>query len=423
MNPISLKFMIEKREGHGEDSDPLAIIKDDFYAVGVFDGMGGSGAAICNSEFGNEHTKAYVASRIIHEAIYNYIENAQNIHEINSDGIKSTVRGRLEQEKSNYPTKASGLRSKLVRDYPTTLAITTAYKNKDGSHTVNSYWAGDSRNYLWKPEGFYQISKDDLDTELDPLENIKNDGALSNCVCADREFEINNKQIDVTGKFVILSATDGCFNYFASPMHFQEVLSTGLKLSEEQDVWINYCKEEISAVTGDDVSLSLLAIGFEDFQDLKDTFEHSDIANIEDIKSIQLGIKSLSKKIEESKEILEDLVKAGWNEYRVSYLKYFSSESNDNAVIEKNADEGSKAYTIETSAETENSNEADIKAEGQTDEVLESISLPSDNNIVAFFKMTSFDDALTFFRDKIENHGLPENLLSTAKDFLEKLKK
>ena len=44
MNTINLKFMIEKKDGHGEDSDPLFLVKGDFCAVGVFDGMGGSGA-------------------------------------------------------------------------------------------------------------------------------------------------------------------------------------------------------------------------------------------------------------------------------------------------------------------------------------------------------------------------------------------
>ena len=76
MNHIDFKFMIEKREGHGEDSSPLFLIKDNFCAVGVFDGMGGSGANTCMSEFGEDHTKAYVASRIIKEAVFNYLNNA-----------------------------------------------------------------------------------------------------------------------------------------------------------------------------------------------------------------------------------------------------------------------------------------------------------------------------------------------------------
>ena len=331
--------MIEKRVGHGEDSNPLSIVKDDFCAVGVFDGMGGSGAAICKSEFGDDHTKAYVASRIILEAINNYIENAKDVRDVNSDGIRFTARGRLEQEKSNYPKKASGLRSKLVRDYPTTLAITTAFKNEDEKYVVNSYWAGDSRNYLWTQEGFYQISKDDLDTELDPLENLRNDGALSNCICADREFCINNITIQAPGKFVILSATDGCFNYFATPMHFQEVLLIGLKLSENVEDWENFCKEEFSAVTGDDVSISLLAIGFESFTDLKETFMSSTVTGIEEIKSAQNEIKQLTSKLDSAKENLEALIQSEWEAYKVSYMKYFTQEESSEKCKETNVPE------------------------------------------------------------------------------------
>ena len=339
MNPIILKFMIEKREGLGEDSNTLSIVKDDFCAVGVFDGMGGSGAAICKSEFGDDHTKAYVASRIILEAINNYIENTKDVRSINSDGIRFTARGRLEQEKNTYPTKASGLRSKLVRDYPTTLAITTALKNEDETYVVNSYWAGDSRNYLWTQEGFCQISKDDLDTELDPLENLRNDGILSNCICADREFCINNLTIEVPEKFVILSATDGCFNYFATPMHFQEVLLTGLRLSENEEEWADFCKEEFSAVTGDDVSISLLAIGFESFTDLKETFMSSTVTGIEKIKSAQDEIKHLTSKLDSAKENLEALIQSEWEVYKVSYMKYFTQEESSEECKETNVPE------------------------------------------------------------------------------------
>ena len=334
MSPISLKFMIEKREGHGEDSTPLSIVKNDFYAVGVFDGMGGSGAALCKSEYGDNHTKAYVASRIIQEAVNAYIDNVKSVNEITSEGIRFTARERLEQEKSNFPTKASGLRSKLVRDYPTTLAITTANKNEDDTHTVNSYWAGDSRNYLWTLDGFYQISKDDLDTELDPLDNLRNDGALSNCICADRDFFINTNSIKVDGKFIILSATDGCFNYFATPMHFHEVLLTGLKISEDVSAWENFCKEEMSAVTGDDLSLSLLAIGFNDFNDLKSSFAQSELKCINEINNAQNKIKTLSKDLEEAKTSLENLIQAEWKEYKTSYLKYLNSEDTTNVESE-----------------------------------------------------------------------------------------
>lgn len=391
--------MIEKREGHGEDSTPLSIIKENFYAVGVFDGMGGSGAAICKSEFGNNHTKAYVASRIIQEAISCYIENAKNIKDINSDGIKSTVIGRLEQEKSHYPAKASGLRTKLVRDYPTTLAITTAFKDEEDSYIINSYWAGDSRNYLWTTDGFYQISKDDLDTEHDPLENLRNDGALSNCVCADRDFVINNKKIIVANKFVILSATDGCFNYFATPMHFQEVLLTGLKLSENVVEWENFCKDEFSDVTGDDISISLIAVGFKDFNDLKDTFNQSTIVGVDEIKNVQDKIKRLLSEIETAKESLEVLIQSGWDEYKNSYMKYLFEE------------EPSYECTYVVSEEKLNSNSEEINEEGAKE---------SDNTITSEDEISkpSFDTAVLrdFFSKNNEN--IPEEIQNVLKKFL-----
>lgn len=329
MDPIGLKFMIEKREGHGEDSNPLFLIKEDFYAVGVFDGMGGSGATTCVSEYGNDHTKAYVASRIIKEAVFNYLNNANCYSDINSEGIWNTAKSRLEQEKSNYPTKVSGLRSKLVRDYPTTLAIVTCNLVDDGISTIDSYWAGDSRNYLWNSEGFYQISKDDLDVDNDPLENLRNDGALSNCICADRAFQINNKRINVKGPFIIISATDGCFGYFITPMHFHEVLLTGLKLSGDVSEWENFVKAEMCKVTGDDVSLSLCAIGFEDFESLKTSFSNDTIVGFDEISSLQSEITELEISIKEKKTQLENSIQAGWNNYKISYMKYIDQALNE----------------------------------------------------------------------------------------------
>lgn len=348
MNPIKLYFMVEKREGLGEDSNPLSIIKDDkFCAVGVFDGMGGSGAATCKSEYGPDHTKAYVASRIVRNVLDNYIKNCR-LSSLTADAIKQCVKERLDQERNTYPAKTSALRSRMVRDYPTTLAITTTYENENGTHTVNSYWAGDSRNYLWTMQGFYQISKDDLDTELDPLENLRNDGALSNCVCADRDFNINCQTIKVKGKFLIMSATDGCFNYFTSPMHFQDVLLSGLLQAETKDEWKAYCEEKIAEVTGDDYSLSLMAIGFEDFNDLKNSFLHSEITDIKEIKDVQNKIQELSDAKDKTEKELENLIQEGWNRYKVSYLYYLNNTDDADAIEVQDEEKHTNTGAAET---------------------------------------------------------------------------
>lgn len=348
MEPISLKFMIEKREGHGEDSNPLSLVKENFYAVGVFDGLGGAGAATCKSDFGDGYTKAYIASRIIEEAISNYINNIENPSTVTAEGLKSVAKGRLEQEKRQYPTKTSGLRSKLVREYPTTLAIATAEKKEDGSCIVSSYWAGDSRNYLWTSEGFYQITKDDLDADLDPLQNLRNDAVMSNCVCEDRDFCINKKIYRVEGPSIILSATDGCFGYFPTPMHFENVLRKTLVQAANKDEWEDYLKEEIKNVTADDVSLSLLAIGVDNFDSLKNTFFSSDIAGFSAIDTLESVIKAIECSLEENKSQLKDAIQNGWEEYKMEYMKRLEEED----YVVQSLQETSMSLEIDESSES-----------------------------------------------------------------------
>lgn len=236
--PIIISFMTEKIVGRGEDAPPLFISKGQTCAVGVFDGMGGAGATTCNSSIGDGHTKAYVASRIVASAMDVYLCNHLPTNDVAIEDMKAIIRRKLCLEKETYPPQIqTSLRTKLVRDYPTTLAIVT-FHEYEGSSQVNSYWAGDSHCYLWNKDGFFQISKDDLADDNDPMENLHSDSPISNCICADRDFIINHKLIDL-GKepVIILCATDGCFGYFQTPMHFEYVLKTCLQESQNEKEW------------------------------------------------------------------------------------------------------------------------------------------------------------------------------------------
>lgn len=125
---IQFKFMVEKSIGKGEDSDPILFSTESSAITGVYDGMGGSGASLCTSEFEGQHTKAYVASRIIRDAIDDYISNQGT--NIDSEALKRICVERLNQEITNYPSPKSMLKSKLIRNYPTTFTLAVAnYKN------------------------------------------------------------------------------------------------------------------------------------------------------------------------------------------------------------------------------------------------------------------------------------------------------
>ena len=299
--------MQEKKKGEGEDSPALLINKEEFVAVGVFDGMGGAGGKPCKDEEGNTRSMAYVASRIIEKSIENHLENIQSPDLCSPSSLKSIITSRFNQEKEKRQIKNSLLRSDLVRDYPTTMALAIAYSENKSDYTVASFWAGDSRNYLWTKEGLMQISRDDLDGDLDPLENLSNDARMTNCLCANKDFIIHLKKIEnIKVPFIIFSATDGCFGYLPTPMHFHKLLQETLQNSLNSEEWGEKLNTEFAKVTGDDISFSLVSIGFENFDTLKKSLTETKI-NLPETSSSQEKIDSLEKKIHDKQNELRNL--------------------------------------------------------------------------------------------------------------------
>lgn len=328
MESINLQFMVEKSIGKGEDSEPILFTTESSAITGVFDGMGGSGASLCDSEYGKGHTKAYVASRIIREAIDKHIKSKDP--KVDESILKEKCVTRLNSEIQKFPTEKSLLRSKIVREYPTTFTL-IATKEDDRQTIIDSYWAGDSRNYLWTKDGFYQISKDDLENGNDPLDNLSNDSALSNCVCADKDFTIHHKEI-IIGKqpYVIISATDGCFGYLKTPMHFEQLLASSLFSSKTLEDWEKKLKDTLQKISGDDFSLSLIARGFLDFQELSKNLGKKSNKYAGKIDSFQNQIDDIKNKLIESEKELQIVIADKWTEYKPLYFKYL-----ENAVCVK----------------------------------------------------------------------------------------
>lgn len=314
--------MVEKSIGKGEDADPILLFKPKEFIIGVFDGMGGSGAAICKSQFGEQHTKAYVASRIIKDAT-NELFRSTNVQDITYKTLHDACYARLKEETSNFPAEASILRSKLIRNYPTTLAVACISEcpSEQDKIFVNSFWAGDSRNFLWTKEGFFQISADDLSDEKDPLENLTSDSPLSNCVCEDRDFQINQLCILLRKQpCIIISATDGCFGYFRSPMHFEFILWDTLRRSNDIEHWEDNIKKRIQRVSGDDFSMSLAFYGTDNFGKLKKIFKDLPYENkIKNIINLEEQISKIEEQLEAKKCKLSENTIDTWKRYKTIY--------------------------------------------------------------------------------------------------------
>lgn len=330
---ILVSFMTEKKVGYGEDAPPLLIAKGKGCAVGVFDGMGGAGAKICeSSSLGVGYTQAYVSSRIICSSMVIFLQNHLPTDDVTVEDMKAVIKRKLHEEKETFvPKVISSLRSKLVREYPTTLAIVTLQEH-DNSYHVDSYWAGDSHCYLWTKDGFFQISRDDLEENNDPMENLHNDSPISNCICADRDFTVNHNSIELKkDPVIILCATDGCFGYYQTPMHFEYVLKSCLQEAKNDKEWERMIKDAVSKVTGDDCSLSLIAKGFPSFEELKKSMKQSPVIGFPQIVEQEQIIAWTEQELAKEKEIYEQSITAGWNTYKENYMKFINNEDNGNA--------------------------------------------------------------------------------------------
>jgi hypothetical protein len=324
--------MQEKKTGLGEDSDPILHISDLMTVIGVFDGMGGAGSAECKSDFGDAHTKAYVGSRIVRDAVEKFFKGISEVDENFSLRLQKAIQERYKAELAKYPSSSKGgLRSTLIKEYPTTLAVACIHK-VDSHYVIDSYWAGDSRNYIWDKNGLFQITIDDLRGNLDPLQNLHEDAPVSNCIQADGPFTINHCRIDnykLTDKFVVLSATDGCFGYYQSPMDFERVLVSTLKASASDVDWKNNLTKQFSKVTADDFSYSLTAFGCDNFNELKNEFKSNSAIQsyISKSKNYEKEVANLKRQQDKVKSLQSDIIKdinELWPRYKEQYLKYMT---------------------------------------------------------------------------------------------------
>ena len=268
MPSVSFKICTAKVTGEGEDADPILRVGPDLGLLGVFDGMGGAGGRVYDTHDGR-HTGAYIASRFARNVVERLMLELIK-PEWNLDGpataaelqrvLASSLAARLAELKAPETT----LRSKLVKALPTTMTLAVLQRTDpaEGRYACHLFWAGDSRAYLADPQaGLMQLTTDDLRSGGDAMRNLTDDSVMSNCISADTEFHINHRQVELQAPFLLLCATDGCFAYVRSPMHFEQLLLSTLGAARDVSDWQRSLEAAVTAVTGDDAALALLGPG------------------------------------------------------------------------------------------------------------------------------------------------------------------
>ena len=344
---ISFAFNLGKVPDQGEDSDPILRDGPDLGLIGVFDGMGGAGGTVYETSDG-PRSGAYMASRIARDVVerrmLELLEPDWNLNgNTTAQDLHRSVQEALSDRLAELNAPPSSLRSRLLRALPTTMALIALQRTLPGglAWSCHVFWAGDSRAYVFEPAGARQLTTDDLRDPGDAMANLRRDSVVSNVMSADTEFHVNHGRVELRAPFLVACATDGCFGYLASPMHFEHLVLSKLQSARSTDAWSTSLQREIAAVTGDDAAMALLGIGA-DFGEFQTLFAPR-VAELEQQFIVPLDERS-NAVLQAERELhllrrhqLDEAMEA-WNRYKPGYEHYFQPQSLHERDIEERVD-------------------------------------------------------------------------------------
>lgn len=283
VNQITQTLMISTPKVAGLNEDFLACRMSNTCAMAaVFDGCGGAGGRKY-VEF-NNRTGAYIASRAAAEGAEECFERlwihkktnpmqleARQTSKGFSKDFKECIDAKLKLCQSRTCSYSS-LKGNLQKEFPTTIAICLAYLDtQSGDVVANVLWAGDSRCYWLDAFGLHQLTEDDVNV-TDAMSNIHEDAAMTNVASAAVSYKLHEKRWTGFGRGMLFAATDGCFGYFPSPMHFESILLSTLVSASSIDDWQQRLLRILSAASGDDATLSAILLGFDSFETTRSYF-------------------------------------------------------------------------------------------------------------------------------------------------------
>ena len=333
---LSFGFNLQKVPGQGEDSEPLVRDGRELGLVGVFDGMGGAGGTVYETPDG-PGTGAYLASGgardVVEERRLALLDPEWNL-----DGpaaardLRRSVKGALAETLTALNAPTSGLRSRLLRALPTTMAIMALQRRepRKGRWAGHVFWSGDSRVYVFDPvTGAHQLTRDDLRDRGDALVNLRQDSLVSNAMSADTDFVVHHHQVELTAPFLAVAATDGSFGYVRTPIHFEHLVLTSLRDSSDTESWSQLLQQRISSITGDDAAMAVLGVGA-DQAEFRELFE----ARTQEIEQrcvvpldeLEAEVSRAEQAAAEARRRHAALQTSLWATYKPEYERYLGRE-------------------------------------------------------------------------------------------------
>lgn len=275
---LGLEFTQEARPGHGEDN--IAFCHSPrMMVLASLDGCGGAGARVY-PEMGNE-SGARIAARAVRIAISKWFtapENGfqtlglQNVPAQRiAQSLKQAIDIHLAEVKSRIVSGNTAMKSKLSQTLPTTLSMAIIEPADQYARCI-FIWAGDSRGYLFTRDGLCQMTEDDVAGGVDP-DDMTCDGIMSQVVSASSAYTLHTREVVLSEPAIVLTATDGCFAYFATPMDFEATLLATLREARGFDDWKQLLIQQLGEIAADDYSMQIACWRYQDFRDVQQSFK------------------------------------------------------------------------------------------------------------------------------------------------------
>lgn len=314
IQPI-LGFEIEQKKGRGEDAAVcIAPPHSKAALIACLDGCGGSGAKIYpNAEnWTGARIASYSNGRML-AAWYEHNALARlGLQDYPAERIAQSLAQALRENTEQIKNEAGGtstraIVSSMIRQFPTTLSCAIVSETDDAPRCL-WLWAGDSRGFLLTQQGLVQTTVDDIRGAADPFDNIEQDGVLSNVISA-APFRINVREAAIRRPCLVLTATDGCFSYFRSPMEFEMTLLATLQAAKSLAEWREFLIARIGQFASDDYTMEILGVGFETFDAIKAYY----------LPTLQRFRERYGQRIANAGSREE--LRAVWEQYKEGYLR------------------------------------------------------------------------------------------------------
>jgi hypothetical protein len=246
--------------------------------------------------------------------------------------LTRSVKRALADTLAGLNAPASGLRSRLLRALPTTMALMALQRRepRKGRWAGHVFWSGDSRVYVLDPAtGAHQLTRDDLRDPGDALVNLRQDSVVSNAMSADVDFVVHHHQVELTAPFLAVAATDGCFGYVRTPIHFEHLVLASLRDSTGAGSWSRLLQQRIAVITGDDAAMAVLGVGADhgEFRQLFATrtaqIEQRCVVPLDELDS---EVGRAEQAVAEARRRHAALQTSLWAAYKPEYERYLGRE-------------------------------------------------------------------------------------------------